>query len=113
MSDKNQAAGEKQQVYSAYKVSEYTHQDAKRGYVVDESNGVPARANTTSELERRLEQAADIDFKKKHTKSNNDEEFKAEYKTTKDALKELSPFHFRQQLQTIKSLTPEEYETIC
>lgn len=82
--------------YGAYKVSEYTHKEGKRGYVVDESDGVPARQDTTSELERRLEQAADIDFKKKHTKSNNDEEFKAEYKTTKDALKELSPFHFKQ-----------------
>ena len=80
--------------YGAYKVSDQTH----KGYRVDESDGVPARQQTTSDLEKILEQAANIDFKKKHTKMNDNEEYKAEYKTTKDALKELSFFNYKQQL---------------
>lgn len=94
--------------YGAYKVSDRTHQN----YRVDESDGVPARQQTTSDLEKIFEQAADIDFNKKHTKRNDNEEFKAEYKTTKDALKELSFFTYKTQLQQIQALTPEEYETI-
>ena len=38
---------------------------------------------------------------------------KAEYKSTRDALKELNPFNWRSQTKEIKDkLTPEEYETV-
>ena len=65
-----------------------------------------------TEMAAKLEAEADIDFKKKHKLGKDKEEYKAEYKTTRDALRELSPFDFKRQLQDIKSLTPEEYETI-
>ena len=104
--------GKPDKSYGAYKVSEYTHSDEKRGYRVDESSGVPARAETIKEMTERLEQSVDLDFKRKHTKGDNNQEFKKEYKTTYDALKELSPWNIKFQLQQIKSLTPEEYETI-
>lgn len=100
-------------VYAASKVSEYTHsgQGGHSSYRVDESSGVPAHSSTI-ELEKKLAAVTDIDFKRKHTLKNNSQEQKAEYKTTNDALKELSPFKFRQQLRDIKTLTPEEYEAI-
>lgn len=96
-------------VYPGYKVSQFS--DKK--YQVDESNGVPARQQSMSDLEKRLESAADIDFKKKHSMKNDGQEYKQEYKTTGDALRELSPWNVKQQLAEIKSLTPEEYEAIC
>ena len=40
------------------------------------------------------------------------QEFKQEYKTTREAIGGLSPFRFREQLKVIKSMTPEEYETV-
>ena len=101
-----------QKDYSAYKVSEYTHTDQKRSYKVDESDGVPARAQTIDMMAERVEQAANFDFKKKFKRGENNEQFKEEYKTTLDALKELRPWKWREQLKDIKSLTPEEYETI-
>jgi len=55
---------------------------------------VPARQSTL-ELERKLASVTDIDFKRKHTLKNDSQEQRAEYKTTNDALKELSPFKFR------------------
>lgn len=83
-------------VYPAYKVSEFTaNQQPGKGYKVDESKGVPARAEPMSELEKRLESVADIDFKKKHSLKNNSEEYRQEYKTTGDAMRELSPFSFK------------------
>ena len=39
-------------------------------------------------------------------------EFKAEYKSTRDALKEFSPWQWRKQIEYVKGLTPEEYETV-
>jgi len=65
-----------------------------QGYKVDESSGVPARQSTL-ELERKLASVTDIDFKRKHTLKNDSQEQRAEYKTTNDALRELSPFKFR------------------
>ena len=53
-----------------------------------------------------------MDHKKRHKLGKDSEEFKAEYKTTRDAIGDLSPFKFKKQLADIKSLTPEEYETI-
>ena len=98
--------------YGAFKVSEYTHQGKGKGYKVDESTGVPARAETMSEMAAKLEAEADGDFKKKHKLGKDKEEYKAEYKTTRDALRELSPFDFKRQLDEVKGLTPEEYETV-
>ena len=59
-----------------------------------------------------LEASSQIDHKKKHKLGKDSSEFKAEYKTSKDAIGGLSPFRFREQLSAIKSKTPEEYETI-
>ena len=98
--------------YGAYKVSEYTHTDEKRGYRVDESSGVPARSETIDQLQERVNQAANVDFKKKYTRGDNNQEFKKEYKTGLQALKEIMPWTYKDQLQQIKGLTPEEYETI-
>ena len=39
-------SGGNDKAYGAYKVSEYTHKDQKKSYRVDESDGVPARAET-------------------------------------------------------------------
>lgn len=59
-----------------------------------------------------MQQASEVDFKKKHTMANNNESYKAEYKTSKDAVNDLSPLNFRAHLEETKKLTPEEYETI-
>ena len=59
-----------------------------------------------------LEASSQIDHKKKHKLGKDNQEFKAEYKTSRDAIGGLSPFRFKEQLSAIKSLTPEEYETI-
>ena len=101
-----------QESYGAYKVSEYTHKGKGKSYSVDESTGVPARQETMTELAAKLEAEADVDFKKKHKLGKDQQEYKAEYKSTRDALGGLSPFDFKRQLREIKSLTPEEYETI-
>ena len=100
--------------YAAYKVSEYTHNRSGKEYRVEESEGVPARQSTTAN--RQLEQMAEdleaqsqIDHKKKHKLGKDSEEFKAEYKTARDALGDLSFLNFSED---IKNLTPEEYETI-
>ena len=93
-------------------MSEYTHSDERRGYKVDESSGVPARAQSIDVLAERVEQAASYDFKKKFKRGENDESFKEEYKTTWDAVMELRPWKWREQLRDIKAFTPEEYETI-
>ena len=53
-----------------------------------------------------------MDHKKKHKLGKDSGEFKAEYKTTRDAIGDLSPFRYKQQLAMIKRVTPEEYETI-
>ena len=81
--------------YGAYKVSEYTHSDSQRAYKVDESDGVPARAETdpNAEMMRQLEEmSGDMDYRKKHTKENTQESSKTEYQNTRQALKNLSPF---------------------
>ena len=52
-----------------------------------------------------------MDYKKKHKLGKDQSQFKAEYKSTRDALKEFSPWQWRKQLQYVKGLTPEEYET--
>jgi len=41
-----------------------------------------------------LEAQSQIDHKKKHKLGKDSEEFKAEYKTTRDAIGDLSPFNF-------------------
>ena len=103
--------------YGAHKVSEYTHDQGGKSYRVDESEGVPARQSTQAnkqleQMAERLEAQSKIDHQKKHKLGKDSEEFKAEYKTTRDAIGDLTPYNFRKQLAEIKSLTPEEYETI-
>ena len=70
-----------QKKYGAYKVSEYTHTDEQRGYRVDESSGVPARAETDpNDLMTQLEEmAGSMDYQKKYTKENSQESSKQEY----------------------------------
>ena len=83
-------------VYGAHKVSEYTHGS---GYRVDESTGVPARQRpqaSQEKLVKEMEDLADIDFKRKHKLGKDQSEMKAEYKSTRDALRELNPFRWRQ-----------------
>ena len=65
-----------------------------------------------TELAAKLEEEANIDFQKKHKLGKDKEEYNAQFKTTKDAFKELEPFNIKKQLFEIKSMTPEEYETI-
>ena len=110
--DRNNPDPPRKDTYGAYKVSEYTHKGKGKAYRVDESDGVPARAETLTEVAAQLEAEADVDFKKKHRLGKDKEAYKAEYKTTRDALRGLSPFDFSRQLQEVKGLTPEEYETI-
>lgn len=89
-----------QKEYGAYKVSEYTHGDGKskgKGYRVDESSGVPARAeipSNNSEMDE-LEKAGNFDFNKKHKLGKDGKNMKAEYKSTRDALRELNPFRLK------------------
>ena len=72
MNEQKGAPNQGNKQYGAYKVSEYTHgQQNKKSYEVEETGGVPARQSTTSDLEKRLESAANIDFKKKHSLKNN------------------------------------------
>ena len=89
--------------YGSYKVSEYQPQPGQKtsNYRVDESSGVPARA-TQSEQSKKLEKMAaeleassDVDHKKKHKLGKDNEEFNQEYKSTRDALRGLSPFRFQ------------------
>ena len=47
-----------------------------------------------------------------HKLGKDNEEYSAEYKTTRQALGGLSPFNYKNQLKEIKSMTPEEYETV-
>ena len=42
-----------------------------------------------------LEEQSQIDHKKKHKLGKDSGEFKAEYKTTRDAIGDLSPFRFK------------------
>ena len=88
-----------QKSYGAYKVSEYTHggqQGGKKGYRVDESSGVPARAQIPQNTDMdELEKAADFDFQKKHKLGKDSKNMKAEYKSTRDALRELNPFRLK------------------
>ena len=63
-----------QPTYGAYKVSEYTH---GKQYKVDESE-IPARQKVKDDFISRLEQDADIDYKKKHRLGENKKEFKQE-----------------------------------
>ncbi len=93
-------------MYAAYKVSQYTHK-----YRVDETDG-PARAQTKDAVISQLEADSDLDYKKKHRLGKNKEGPKEEFKSTRDALKEFSPWQWRKQLDYIKGLTPEEYESV-
>ena len=70
-------------------MSEYTHSGKGKSYTVDESDGVPARQETMTELAAKLEEEANIDFQKKHKLGKDKEEYNAQFKTTKDAFKEL------------------------
>ena len=45
-----------------------------------------------------MESLADIDYKRKHKLGKDQGEFKKEYKSSKDALKELSPYNYKSQL---------------
>ena len=46
------------------------------------------------QMAEELEAQSQIDHKKKHKLGKDSEEFKAEYKSTKDAIGGLSPFAF-------------------
>jgi hypothetical protein len=59
-----------------------------------------------------LENDADLDYKKQHRLGKDQQNVKAEYKSTRDALQEFSPWQWRKQLEYVKGLTPEEYETV-
>ena len=60
-----------------------------------------------------------MDFKRKHglkestaNTAPGGDNFKKEYKSSRDALGEFSPFRWRQQWTLIKNFTPEETETL-
>ena len=95
---RNNSDSPPKETYGAFKVSEYTHKGEGKSYAVDESSGVPARAETLSEVAAQLEAEADVGFKKKHKLGKDKQEYKAEYKTTRDAMRGLSPFDFNRQL---------------
>ena len=75
-------------VYGSYKVSEFTH---GKNFRVDEPE-IQERQMKKNKLIKELEDGADLDYSKKHTLGNEQKDFKAEYKSTRDALKEFSPF---------------------
>ena len=62
----------------------------------------------------------EMDFKKQHGLKGNkanggapgEDQFKKEYKSSKDALAEFNPFRWRHQWQLINNFTPEECETL-
>lgn len=95
-------------VYGSYKVSEFTH--GKQGFKVDEPE-IEERKRRKEQFIQQLESDADLDYKKQHKLGKDKDQFKAEYKSTRDALKEFSPWQWRKQLDIVKRLTPEEYET--
>lgn len=96
-------------IYGAHKVSQYS--TPKGRYRVDESDGVPARQSTRSELFDQLEKDSEIDYKKRFSKADGGME--AEYKSARDVLGDFSPFQWRKQLNFIRdNYTPEEYETV-
>lgn len=57
-------------------------------------------------------QDEDVDYKKRYTLSEKNKSFEKEYKSAKDVFKEFSPRQWRNQINYIKNLTPEEYETV-
>lgn len=76
--------GNNDKTYGSFKVNEYTH--GKEGYRIDEPPEIEEKKRKKDEFIQKLESDADIDYKKQHRKA----EEKAEYKSTRDALKEFS-----------------------
>ena len=59
-----------------------------------------------------LEAQSNLDHKKKHKLGKDSDEFKAEYKTTRSVIGDLTPFGISKFLEETKTYTPEEHETI-
>jgi hypothetical protein len=107
MSGDNNTPNDK--VYGSFKVSEFSH--GKEGYKIEESQEIEERKRKKEQFIKQLENDADLDYKKQHKLGEDESQYKAEYKSTRDALKEFSPWQWTKQLEYVKRLTPEEYET--
>jgi hypothetical protein len=83
--------GDASKVYGSYKVSEYTH---GKNYKVDEPE-IEEYNRKKDQFIKQLEEDADLDYKKKHRLGKDQQNVKAEYKSTRDALKEFSPWQWR------------------
>lgn len=59
-----------------------------------------------------MNQDGDIDHKKRFTKGEKGKNMKQEFKSTREALQDFSPWQWKKQMSYIKQLTPEEYETV-
>ena len=99
---------EMQKKYGAYKVSEFTH--GKDGYKIEDS--IDKRSLQPDDTYLQQLDDEDVDYRKRYTLGDHKKNLKQEFKSTKDALRDLSPFQWHKQLKKIKSMTPEEYETM-
>ena len=106
MADSN--AG-KPPVYGAHKVSQYTH---GRGYKVDETGGVPARASTRDHLYAQFEAPTTPSYKKRFTLEERRQETREQAQSMRDVFKEMSPRMWSKHWNYLRNLTPEEYETV-
>ena len=105
---------ELQKKYGAYKVSEFTH--GKDGYKFESPSAEPEKFNdrTVSPDDQFLQnmENQDVDYRKRYTLKERKETFKKEFRSASDVFKEFSPFRLTKQMNYIKNLTPEEYETV-
>ena len=84
--------------------------------------GGPARSDANENMMKGIQDATggDMDFKKKHALRSqpkgsgqpSEDQFKKEYKSSRDALSEFNPMRWREQWTLIKNFTPEECETL-
>ena len=101
--------GDQKKVYGGYKVSDYS--TGKGRYVVDELE-IEQHKENKDKFFKQLESDVEVDYKKKHKLGKDQKQFKEEYKSTRDALKEFSLFQWKKQFEYVKQSTPEEYETL-
>ena len=100
--------------YGSYKVSEFTH--GQDGYELESPTESDVRVPTPDDalmatINDQMEMET-IDFKKRYTLAEKKKQFKQEYKTASESLREISPLQWKKQMEIIKGLTPEEYETV-
>ena len=76
--------------YGSYKVSEFSH--GKDGYKLTDPNSYQKHSVEGDEFFNQNDFEEDADYKKRFTLKSKKEAYKSEYMSSKDAMKEFSPF---------------------